>query len=101
MPFGETLTWPAAPDGAVTVLRRGRILLAVIGVLGTAVELGMERHWKSAVQRVVRAVMVAVFVSAALGICEHLRANYDAQGPGPLLTPRHHPALVPAEGAPG
>ncbi len=91
----------------MTVLRRGLILLTVIGVTGTAVELGMQRHWKTAVQLipwytlaaiaagvallvvrprrvtvfVVRAIVGMVFVSAAFGVYEHVRANYDA---GPL-----------------
>lgn len=92
---------------AATALRRSLILLTTIGVAGTAVELGMERHWKTAVQlipwatlaviavgivllvarprpatvRAVRAIVVVVFVSAAFGIFEHVKANYDA---GPL-----------------
>jgi hypothetical protein len=88
-------------------LRRALIVLTALGVAGTAVELGMERHWKTAVQLipwytlavitagivllvtrprrktvwVVRAIVVAVFLSAAFGVFEHVQANYNA---GPL-----------------
>lgn len=87
-----------------TALRRSLILLAVIGVAGTAVELAMERHWKTGVQlipwytlavitlgvvllvvrprrvtvRLVRAIVVLVFAAAAFGIFEHVDANYEA-----------------------
>ncbi len=86
------------------MLRRGFILLAVLGVVGTAVELAMERHWKTAVQLIpwytlgviavggvllvarprratvwtVRVLMLLVFASAAFGVYEHVCANYDA-----------------------
>ena len=97
----------ATTAGPVELLRRGLILLTVLGVTGTAVELAMQRHWKTAIQLIpwytlaavavgvvllvarprratvwsVRAIVVVVFVSAGFGVYEHVRANYDA---GPL-----------------
>jgi hypothetical protein len=92
------------PPSTAAALRRGLVLLAAIGVVGTAVELAMERHWKTGVQlipwytlgaiavgvvllavrprrrtvRAVRALVVAVFLVAAFGVYEHIQANYDA-----------------------
>jgi hypothetical protein len=97
----------SSAPAAAGALRRGLIALAVLGVAGTAVELAMERHWKSTVQlipwftlaviavgvvllvvrpaagrvRLVRVLMVVVFASATFGVFEHVSANYDA---GPL-----------------
>ena len=88
-------------------MRRGLLALCGAGVLGTAVELAMLRHWTSAVQlvpwtalpplgvalgalavrpgrttvRAARAVALTVVLVAAFGIFEHVKANYDA---GPL-----------------
>jgi hypothetical protein len=93
--------------GATGRLRRCLLLLAVLGVAGTAIELAMLRHWNTFVQlipwfalaviaggialvatrpnsgriRLVRVLAVAVFLIAAFGVFEHTVANYDA---GPL-----------------
>jgi len=95
------LTDPAA------LLRRCFASLAAIGIVATAVELALSRHWNSAVQlipwfalgllaaalalllvgpgrrslRAVRLLAVIVLVTAGLGIFEHVLANYRA---GPL-----------------
>ena len=96
---------PPGPDGAtVRVLRRGLLALAAAGVVGTAAELAIQRHWTSTLQllpwvvlvplgvaigalglrpnrttvtaaRVVASVIVVV---AGFGVFEHVRANYDA-----------------------
>jgi hypothetical protein len=81
--------------------------LAALGVVATAVELAMLRHWETFVQlipwfslalisaaigllafrpnrhvvRLVRILALVVVLSAGLGIVEHVIANYDA---GPL-----------------
>jgi len=88
-------------------LRRCFLGLAAGGVVGTAVELALSRHWNSAVQlipwatlavmvvglvllvarpgrrsmRTVRMLAAAVLLAAAFGVFEHASANYDA---GPL-----------------
>lgn len=88
-------------------LRRCLLLLAALGVVATAVELAMLRHWNTFVQlipwfslalvaaaialvvarpsagriRVVRVLALVVLLSALFGIYEHTVANYDA---GPL-----------------
>jgi hypothetical protein len=92
---------------AAPALRRGLILLAVLGVVGTAAELAAERHWETAVQLIpwftlgiiavgvvlllvrprpatiwaVRVITIVVFASAAFGVFEHVNANFNA---GPL-----------------
>ena len=89
---------------SVALLRRCFLALTVTGIVGTAVELALSRHWTSAIQlipwyalgtltlavvllvarpgpRVVRAVQVlavAVVLTSCLGIFEHVLANYDA-----------------------
>jgi len=93
--------------GTVGVLRRCLIALAALGVVATAVELAMLRHWKTTVQlipwaalavisaalvvlavrpsrgavRLVRALAVVVLLTAGFGVVEHVIANYNA---GPL-----------------
>lgn len=92
---------------SVALLRRCFIGLAAGGVVGTAAELALSRHWNSAVQlipwyalgglvlalvllvawpgpralRAARVLAVLVMVTAAFGVFEHVLANYDA---GPL-----------------
>jgi hypothetical protein len=91
---------------AVTVdfLRRCFLGLAVAATAGTAVELALLRHWSSATQlipwyalgalalgavllmagprpltiRAVRILAVVVVVTAAVGVYEHVLANYNA-----------------------
>jgi len=89
------------------VLRSGLMVVAASSVIGTAVELGMERHWSTTVQlipwaalgvvavaivglltrpspasvRGVRVVAAAVMLTALFGVWEHVDANYNA---GPL-----------------
>ncbi len=90
-------------DVAAT-LRRCLLLLAALGVVGTAAELALIRHWNGFIQlipwfslavlavaivlvmarrqvRVARVLAVLVTVSAVFGIYEHVLANYEA---GPL-----------------
>lgn len=97
---------PAAPSD-VRLLRQALIALGVLGVLGTAVELVLERHWQSWVQGVpwvalcvltvalalligrptyrtvgvARVLAAIVILSAGWGVVEHVIGNYDA---GPL-----------------
>lgn len=92
---------PAAP------FRRYLLVLAALGVLGTAIELAMLRHWTTTVQLVpwfalgavavavaalwlrpsrrtvalARVLAVAVTLAALFGMWEHVRGNYEA---GPL-----------------
>jgi hypothetical protein len=92
---------------SVALLRRCFLALAAAGIVGTAVELALSRHWTSAVQlipwyalavltlalvlavarpgprtlRAVRLLAVLVMLSAVLGVYEHVLANYHA---GPL-----------------
>jgi hypothetical protein len=89
------------------LLRRCFAGLAAVGIVATAVELALSRHWTSAVQlipwyalaalaaafvllvvrpgrrslRIVRVLAVLVLLTAAFGIFEHVLANYHA---GPL-----------------
>ena len=95
---------PEREHGLAERLRRCLLIVAALSVAGTAIELAMLRHWKSAVQlipwavlvvlgasiaalawapsprtvAIVRAVAVAVVLTAAFGVVEHIRANYDA-----------------------
>ncbi len=90
-----------------TLLRRGVLLLAVLGIVGAAVELVFLRHWKTATQLIVWPTIVALAVSlvflvqrptrravvwarrlavgvavvAVIGVVLHANANFDA---GPL-----------------
>jgi len=85
-------------------LRRCFVALAGAGVVGTGVELALSRHWTQSVQlvpwvalaaivvalvlllarpgpgtlRAVRALAVAVVLTAGFGVFEHVLANYDA-----------------------
>ena len=87
-----------------TGLRRSFAALAAAGLVGTAVELALTRHWTSTVQmipwaalavtlvalillvarprpatlRVVRILAVLVVLTAGFGVFEHVLANYDA-----------------------
>jgi hypothetical protein len=89
---------------SAAVLRRCFAGLAAAGVVGTAVELALSRHWTSTVQlipwaalagivvglvlllagpkrralRAVRALAVVVVLVSAFGVFEHALANYDA-----------------------
>lgn len=92
----------AAGAGGAGLLRSGLLALAAVGVLGAAVDLAMARHWASPIQLVpwaalgVLAVALAliatrpsrrtlqaarvlgllVAASAALGVYQHVAANY-------------------------
>jgi hypothetical protein len=89
---------------SVALLRRCFLALAVAGIVGTAVELALSRHWTSAVQLIpwyalgalaiavvllvvrprrpavlaVRVLAVVVILTAGLGVFEHVLANYHA-----------------------
>jgi hypothetical protein len=97
----------AQPDEAVPPLRRGLLWLGWLTTLGIAVELATERHWTQPIMlvawaalavagagllllrgaasagrvRLARLLAVLVIASAALGVGEHVYANFDA---GPL-----------------
>ena len=90
--------------GSGDVLRRCFVGLAAVGVIGTAVELALTRHWTSTIQlipwfalaatafalamvvvrpgprslQIVRVLAVAVVLTAGFGVFEHVLANYDA-----------------------
>ena len=92
------MTGDAAP------LRRGILAVAWITVLGTVLELGLERHWQSGDQIiawgatalaavavalvsvrprhrrlwVARVVAMLVLALSAFGVVEHVSANYEA-----------------------
>jgi len=94
-------------DQFSSVLRRGLVWLAVLTTVGIAVELAVERHWTQPVQliawgavaimvvalamllpaptgvrvRTARILAAVVVLTSAVGIWEHVAANYDA---GPL-----------------
>jgi hypothetical protein len=89
---------------SVALLRRCFLALAVAGIVGTAVELALSRHWTSTVQLIpwfalgalaiavallvarpgrravlaVRVLAVLVILTAGLGVFEHVLANYHA-----------------------
>jgi hypothetical protein len=91
-------------EPTATLLRWCFAGLAAAGVVGTAIELALSRHWRSTVQlipwaalaavvvgllllavrprrgtmRVVRGLALAVVLTSAFGIFEHTLANYDA-----------------------
>ena len=97
----------ARVDAASPLLRRGLLGLAALTTLGIAVELYTEHHWTQRSQliawaalalvalgialllgypsprriRAAQIVAVVVAVSAAVGVWQHIHANYDA---GPL-----------------
>ena len=99
------MSLPADPP--LSLLRRGLLWLAALTTLGIAAELGTERHWTQPIQlvawgavgvitvaialvarapsragvRLAQIFAAAVVLSAAVGIGEHVYANYDA---GPL-----------------
>jgi hypothetical protein len=94
-------------DSAAPLLRRGLLWLGAVTTGGIGVELALSRHWTQPVQliawgalgvigvaiallirtpsaakvRLARMLAFTVMLSAALGIWEHVYANYDA---GPL-----------------
>ena len=94
----------AAQTATITVLRRCLIVLAAVGVVATAVELAMLRHWKGFLQlipwfalavisaalillvvrpgrgtlRLVQTLALVVVLVAGLGVVEHVMANYNA-----------------------
>lgn len=94
-------------DPTPQLLRRGLLGLAALTILGIAIELYSERHWTQPVQliawaalaltamaiilllgrpsarrvRVAQIVAAIVVMSAAVGVWQHIQANYDA---GPL-----------------
>lgn len=94
----------AGREGAAGGLRAGLLLLAVLGVVGTALALAYERHWQSPWQLapwltlgivgvawvalvirqtpatvwLARAVAIVAIVSAALGVWQHVDANLSA-----------------------
>ncbi len=94
-------------DPTPRLLRRGLLGLAALMILGIAIELYTERHWTQPVQyiawaalaltaltialllgqpsarrvRIAQIVAMIVVVSAAVGVWQHVQANYDA---GPL-----------------
>lgn len=94
-------------DPAPRLLRRGLLGLATLTIIGIAVELYTERHWTQPVQliawaalaltavailllvgqpsagrvRVAQTIAAIVVASAAVGVWQHIAANYDA---GPL-----------------
>jgi hypothetical protein len=92
----------AAGAGAAGLLRHGVLALAALGVLGAAVDLAMARHWASPIQlvpwaalgmlavalaliaaspsgrtlRAARGLALLVAATAALGVYQHVAANY-------------------------
>ncbi|MDQ6604322.1 MAG: hypothetical protein M3Z19_16480 [Chloroflexota bacterium] len=94
-------------DPTPQLLRRGLLGLATLTILGIAVELYTERHWTQPMQliawaalaltalaialligqpsagrvRAAQIVAAVVVISAAVGVWQHIQANYDA---GPL-----------------
>jgi hypothetical protein len=90
-------------DGrGLRLLWRGLFALTVVGTVGTAVELALERHWGSTVRLIpwlsiavlvvglclvgrrpgaARLLAVVVVVTAGLGVYEHVDENHKA---GPL-----------------
>jgi hypothetical protein len=99
--------------------RRLFLVLAGLGLAGTAVELAMLRHWDSTSQlvpwggllvlavalvllatrpyavRAVRVLLLVVAACAALGVVLHVKANYDA-GPLDFRYTTRWPAMSPA-----
>jgi hypothetical protein len=95
------------PGAPAALLRESLVALAALNTGGLALELAVLRHWKSPVQlipwvavavlavaavllamfpdrgtvRAVRVLVVCVAVIAAVGVYEHVKANYEA---GPL-----------------
>ena len=96
---------PGGSDpGSESALRRGALIIAAATCLGLFVELTVERHWTQPAQlvawgavmavlvatglvwrgdnqrhlRVAQVLAVLVVVSAAVGVGQHIAANYDA-----------------------
>ena len=91
-------------EGAAGGLRAGLLLLVVLGVVGTALALAFDRHWQSPLQMLpwivlgaisvvwialvvrqtratiwlARGVAVLAIVVAAVGVWQHIDANYNA-----------------------
>ena len=102
-------------EGIAGGLRAGLLLLVVVGVAGVALSLAYERHWLSAWQLapwitlgivilaaaaiivrptpamvwLVRTVAVLAVVSGAIGVWQHVDANYDAATGGHDSHDRH------------
>lgn len=90
--------------GDAAPLRTGLLLLAVLSVLATLTELGLERHWKANSQvipwitltvigllavalllrpgrgllRLARVLGLLVLLSSAFGVFVHIESNYEA-----------------------
>ncbi len=103
----EVVSESAADRTTIARLRRGVLLIALAVIVGTVVELAMQKHWTQAVQlvawvalaallvavvlllrpptpvtvRAARALAGVVCVTALFGVWEHIAGNYDA---GPL-----------------
>ncbi len=103
----DVLAPGAADRTTIARLRRGVLLIALAVIVGTVVELAMQKHWTQAVQlvawaalaallvavvlllrpptaasvRSARALAALVCVTALFGVWEHIEGNYDA---GPL-----------------
>lgn len=86
------------------LLRRGLLGLAGLGAVGTWIELGVSRHWQTAIQLIpwiavgivalgaavvavrpsagaitfARGLGVLAIVAGCYGVFEHVRSNYDA-----------------------
>jgi hypothetical protein len=95
---------PVVGDAAVPLMRRGLRWLAALTLLGIVVELAVERHWTQPTQliawaavaaaalalglvqwrpsagrvRLARILAILVIVSSAVGVWQHVAANYDA-----------------------
>lgn len=91
-------------EGAARGLRTGLLLLVVLGVVGSAMALAYERHWQgpwqlapwitlgivvaataalmvrptTAMVWLARTVALLAIVSSAIGVWQHVDANYDA-----------------------
>jgi hypothetical protein len=102
-----TATRPADEVGLVRMFRRILISLALVGMIGTAAELAMLRHWNSRDQLIpwfalgalllalvlivgsgtrsaigiARVLAALVALAAIYGVISHVQANYEA---GPL-----------------
>lgn len=98
---------PPAAETTIALLRRGLLGLALLTMLGIALELIIERHWTQPIMlvawvalallglavgliwrapsggrvRAAQLLALVVLISAALGIREHIEANHEA---GPL-----------------
>ena len=97
----------ARPDQSTSsadTLRRGLVWLAIVGTIGTTLELILIRHWDNALElipfvalavlavaivlvvrrptarsiAVARGLAMAVLVTSAIGVAIHIRSNYEA-----------------------